>query len=57
MPNDPPYGGQLKVAVDGSVTWDVSAREYPSYRDVDGTVEYAIRVVDKDRNIITSRDG
>lgn len=57
MPNDPPYGGRIEVNKNGSVTWAVSAREYPSYRDVDGTVEYAIRVVDQDRNIITSKDG
>lgn len=57
MPNDPPYGGQIKVNKNGSVTWAVSAREYPSYQDTNGTVEYAIRVVDKERDIITSKDG
>lgn len=57
MPNDPPYGGYIIVREDGSVLWQVSAREFPKDRDTDGTLEYAIRVVEKDRTILSSRDG
>ena len=57
MPNDPPYGGRIEVNRDGSVIWQVAAREYPKDRDTDGTLEYAIRMVDASRNMFTSRDG
>lgn len=57
MPNEGPYGGKIEVRKDGSVLWQVEAREFPVNRDTDGTLEYAIRVVALDRNIFTSKDG
>lgn len=58
MPNpDSPYGGYIHVRPDGSVIWQVEAREFASDRDADGALEYAIRVVDAERTILASRDG
>jgi len=55
--NDPPYGGRIEVRKNGSVLWQVAAREFGKDRDTDGTLEYAIRMVDASRNMVTSRDG
>lgn len=55
--DDRPYGGRIKVLFDGSVVWDVRNRFFPTQRDTDGEIEYAIRVVTPDRGVITSADG
>ncbi len=54
---DRPYGGRIKVLADGSVMWDVQNRFFPTQRDTDGQIEYAIRVVTRERNVIASADG
>lgn len=55
--HDPPYGGRIRVQQDGSVRWLIRERVFPSDRDADGTLEYAIRVVDENRNVFGSADG
>ncbi len=55
--HDPPYGGRIRVQQDGSVRWLIRERVFPSDRDADGTLEYAIRVVDEGRNVFGSADG
>lgn len=51
------YGGKIVVRSDGSCLWQVASREFPANRDTDGTLEYAIRVVTSERNVITSKNG
>lgn len=55
--HDPPYGGRIQVQPDGSVRWLIRERVFPSDRDADGTLEYAIRVVDTNRSVFGSTDG
>ena len=55
--HDPPYGGRIRVQQDGSVRWLIRERVFPSDRDADGTLEYAIRVVDENRNVFGAADG
>lgn len=55
--HDPPYGGRIRVQPDGSVRWLIRERVFPSDRDADGTLEYAIRVVDENRSVFGSADG
>lgn len=57
MPNEGSYGGKIEVRKDGSVLWQVAAREFPKDRDTDGSLEYAIRIATTDRNTFSSRDG
>ena len=57
MANDPPYGGRIRVQQDGSALWILRERSFPSNRDADGVLEYAIRVVDGQRNVLVSTDG
>lgn len=55
--DDRPYGGFIEVQEDGSVMWEIRHRYFPRRRDVDGKIEYAVRVMDGGRKLTTSADG
>jgi hypothetical protein len=55
--HDPPYGGRIRVQSDGSVRWLIRERVFPNDHDADGTLEYAIRVVDENRSVFGTADG
>lgn len=58
MPNsDSPYGGRIIARMDGSVLYQISAREFKENRNIDGTLEYAIRRAVSSRTILPSMDG
>lgn len=57
MPNEGPYGGRIVVHEDGTVEWQAAARSFPKTQDIEGTLQYAIRVTTVDRAIVASSDG
>lgn len=58
MPNsDSPYGGRIIARMDGSVLYQISAREFKENRNIDGTLEYAIRRAVSSRTILPSLDS
>lgn len=57
MPNEGPYGGKIVINEDGTVEWQAAARSFPKTQDVEGTLQYAVRVTTPDRAIVASGDG
>lgn len=58
MPNsDSPYGGRIIARADGSVLYQISGRVFKEDRDINGTLEYAIRKAASSRVILSSVDG
>ena len=55
--DDRPYGGYIEAQEDGSVVWEIRHRYFPQRRDVDGKIEYAIRIMDGSRKLAASADG
>lgn len=54
--NEGPYGGKIVVNQDGTVEWQAAARSFPRTQDIEGTLQYAIRVTTADREIVDSSD-
>ena len=57
MPNEGPYGGKIVIQEDGTVEWQAAGRSFPKTQDIEGTLQYAIRVTTEDRAIVASSDG
>lgn len=58
MPNpESPYGGRIFARGDGSVLYQISARVFQEDRNVDGTLEYAIRKAGSIGTILPSLDS
>lgn len=55
--SDAPYGGRIIARGDGSVLYQIAARVFKEDRDIDGTLEYAVRKAVSSRVILASVDG
>lgn len=57
MPNEGPYGGKIEIGEDGNIVWQAAGRSFPKAQDRTDTLDYAIRVITRGRDIFSSGDG
>lgn len=57
MAEEGAHGGKIVVRSDGLGVWQSASREFPAEEDMSGTLEYAIRVVKPNGNVVAPKDG